>query len=171
MSYFSLYFALLPDLLQCTMTEHINIPELADLIIERTTNTNWVIVYKALSTCHNLMIYGHERFIQYLATRTVVFSLDAFMDKANVQGGFRFISRNIHVDTSAGIWYHRFKLNIHMCPLCVMRKKSTHIIPWNVLPTVFSVKMMCIARLVFSFQRIAHCELRTMHDKHMDFRS
>ncbi|XP_071801491.1 phosphatidylinositol-binding clathrin assembly protein LAP-like isoform X8 [Asterias amurensis] len=73
-------------LLQCTMTEHINIPELADLIIERTTNTNWVIVYKALSTCHNLMIYGHERFIQYLATRTVVFSLEAFMDKANVQG-------------------------------------------------------------------------------------
>ncbi|XP_022103548.1 phosphatidylinositol-binding clathrin assembly protein LAP-like isoform X3 [Acanthaster planci] len=73
-------------LIQCTMTEHINIPELADLIIERTTNTNWVVVFKALSTCHQLMIYGHEKFIQYLATRTVVFNLEEFMDKTNVQG-------------------------------------------------------------------------------------
>ncbi|XP_038059155.1 phosphatidylinositol-binding clathrin assembly protein-like isoform X2 [Patiria miniata] len=73
-------------LLQCTMTEHINIPELADLIIERATHANWVVVYKALSTCHQLMIYGHEKFIQYLATRTVVFNLEEFMDKTNVQG-------------------------------------------------------------------------------------
>ena len=42
------------------MTEHINIPELADTLTERTAHASWVVVFKALVTCHHLMVYGHE---------------------------------------------------------------------------------------------------------------
>ncbi|XP_072036710.1 phosphatidylinositol-binding clathrin assembly protein LAP-like isoform X2 [Amphiura filiformis] len=73
-------------LIQCTMTEHINIPELADTLTERTANASWVVVFKALVTAHHLMVYGHERFMRYMATRTVVFNLENFLDKTGVQG-------------------------------------------------------------------------------------
>lgn len=55
-----LFFFSSSDLLQCTNTEHINIPELADMIIERSTNANWVVAFKTLVTCHHLMVYGNE---------------------------------------------------------------------------------------------------------------
>ncbi|XP_071489829.1 phosphatidylinositol-binding clathrin assembly protein-like isoform X1 [Diadema antillarum] len=73
-------------LLQCTNAEHINIPDLADQLGHRSTNSNWVVVFKTLITTHHLMVYGHERFMWCLATRPNVFSLDDFTDKANVQG-------------------------------------------------------------------------------------
>ncbi|KAJ8026407.1 Phosphatidylinositol-binding clathrin assembly protein [Holothuria leucospilota] len=73
-------------LLQCTNTEHINIPELADMIIERSTNANWVVAFKTLVTCHHLMVYGNERFLRYLATRTTIFNLEEFTDKGGAQG-------------------------------------------------------------------------------------
>lgn len=31
---------------------------MANLLIERTQNSNWVVVYKALITIHNIMCYG-----------------------------------------------------------------------------------------------------------------
>ncbi|XP_041462149.1 phosphatidylinositol-binding clathrin assembly protein-like isoform X2 [Lytechinus variegatus] len=73
-------------LLQCTAAEHINIPELADQLVNRTTSGNWVVVFKTLITTHQLMIYGNDRFMWNLATRASVFSLDDFTDKGNVQG-------------------------------------------------------------------------------------
>ena len=33
---------------------------MANLLIERTQNTSWVVVFKALVTVHNLMNYGNE---------------------------------------------------------------------------------------------------------------
>eukprot|EP00058_Branchiostoma_floridae_P013408 XP_002598896.1 hypothetical protein BRAFLDRAFT_125739 [Branchiostoma floridae] len=47
-------------LLQCTNEPHVNIPQLADLIIERSSNSSWVVVFKSLVTVHHLMCYGNE---------------------------------------------------------------------------------------------------------------
>ena len=49
-----------PDLLQCTNEPNVSIPQLADLLIERTQHSNWVVVFKSLITIHNLVNYGNE---------------------------------------------------------------------------------------------------------------
>ena len=43
-----------------------SIPQLADLLIERTQQQSWVIVFKSLVTIHNLMNYGNEVSLQVL---------------------------------------------------------------------------------------------------------
>lgn len=48
------------DLIQCTNEMNVNIPQLADTLFERTTNTSWVVVFKSLTTTHHLMVYGNE---------------------------------------------------------------------------------------------------------------
>ncbi|KAI4470419.1 clathrin assembly protein [Holotrichia oblita] len=48
------------DLIHCTNEPNVSIPQLANLLIERSQNTNWIVVYKALITVHNLMCYGNE---------------------------------------------------------------------------------------------------------------
>ena len=48
------------DLIQCTNEPNVSIPQLANLLIERTQQHNWVIVFKSLVTVHNLMNYGNE---------------------------------------------------------------------------------------------------------------
>lgn len=48
------------DLIQCTNEMNVNIPQLADTLFERTTNTSWVVVFKSLITTHHLMVYGNE---------------------------------------------------------------------------------------------------------------
>lgn len=63
-----------------------NIPQLADSLFERTTNSSWVVVFKSLITTHHLMVYGNERFIQYLASRNTLFNLSNFLDKSGLQG-------------------------------------------------------------------------------------
>ena len=73
-------------LIQCTNEPNVSIPQLADLLIERTQQANWTIVFKALITIHNLMNYGNERFTQYLASNNCTFNLGSFIDKAGVQG-------------------------------------------------------------------------------------
>jgi len=52
-----LFFA---DLIHCTNEPNVSIPQLANLLIERSQNTNWVVVYKALLTVHHLLCYGNE---------------------------------------------------------------------------------------------------------------
>uniref|UniRef100_A0A671VD08 Phosphatidylinositol-binding clathrin assembly protein n=1 Tax=Sparus aurata TaxID=8175 RepID=A0A671VD08_SPAAU len=74
------------DLIQCTNEMNVNIPQLADTLFERTTNTSWVVVFKSLTTTHHLMVYGNERFIQYLASRNTLFNLSNFLDKSGLQG-------------------------------------------------------------------------------------
>lgn len=48
------------DLLHCTNEPNVSIPQLANLLIERSQNSNWVVVFKALVTTHHLMCYGNE---------------------------------------------------------------------------------------------------------------
>jgi len=73
-------------LTQCTNEINVSIPQLADLLIERTQNGNWVVVFKALVTIHHVMGYGNERFIQYLASCNSTFNLGNFLDKSGVAG-------------------------------------------------------------------------------------
>ena len=98
------YKQLFADLLHCTNEPNVSIPTLANLLIERTQNPSWVVVYKALITTHHLMCYGNEvaisvsktcnftffpvlqRFTQYLASSNSNFQLNGFLDKTGVQG-------------------------------------------------------------------------------------
>lgn len=48
------------DLVHCTNEPNVSIPHLANLLVERTQNANWVVVYKALLTAHHLLAYGNE---------------------------------------------------------------------------------------------------------------
>ncbi|XP_073827878.1 phosphatidylinositol-binding clathrin assembly protein lap isoform X43 [Musca autumnalis] len=73
-------------LVHCTNEPNVSIPHLANLLIERSQNTHWVVVYKALITTHHLMAYGNERFMQYLASSNSTFNLSNFLDKGGVQG-------------------------------------------------------------------------------------
>lgn len=72
-------------LVHCTNEPNVSIPQMANLLIERSQNTSWVVVYKALITTHHLMCYGNERFTQYLASSNVSFQLSNFVDKTGVQ--------------------------------------------------------------------------------------
>jgi len=38
----------------------VSIPQLANLLIERSQNASWVVVFKSLITVHHLMCYGNE---------------------------------------------------------------------------------------------------------------
>lgn len=73
-------------LIHCTNEPNVSIPQMADLLIERTQHQSWVVVFKALVSIHNLMNYGNERFTQYLASNNCSFSLSSFVDKGGVQG-------------------------------------------------------------------------------------
>ncbi|XP_019962366.2 phosphatidylinositol-binding clathrin assembly protein isoform X4 [Paralichthys olivaceus] len=73
-------------LIHCTNEMNVSIPQLADTLFERTANSSWVVVFKALITTHHLMMYGNERFIQYLASRNTLFNLSNFLDKGALQG-------------------------------------------------------------------------------------
>merc|ERR1712157_569293 len=50
----------------------------------RTKEKSWIVVLKALITCHHLMIHGTERVFQVMATRTTVFSLENFSDSSGL---------------------------------------------------------------------------------------
>ncbi|XP_030193621.1 phosphatidylinositol-binding clathrin assembly protein isoform X4 [Gadus morhua] len=73
-------------LIHCTNEMNVSIPQLADTLFERTANSSWVVVFKALITTHHLMMYGNERLIQYLASRNTLFNLNNFLDKGALQG-------------------------------------------------------------------------------------
>lgn len=72
-------------LVHCTNEPNVSIPQMANLLMERSQNTSWVVVYKALITAHHIMCYGNERFTQYLASSNVSFQLNNFVDKSGVQ--------------------------------------------------------------------------------------
>lgn len=74
----SAYFT---DLLHCTNEPNVSIPQLANLLIERTMNGSWIVVFKSLVTVHHLMCYGSERFTQYLASSNCTFNLASFNDR------------------------------------------------------------------------------------------
>uniref|UniRef100_A0A8C5VSI9 Synaptosome associated protein 91 n=1 Tax=Microcebus murinus TaxID=30608 RepID=A0A8C5VSI9_MICMU len=74
------------NLIQATNETNVNIPQMADTLFERATNSSWVVVFKALVTTHHLMVHGNERFIQYLASRNTLFNLSNFLDKSGSHG-------------------------------------------------------------------------------------
>ncbi|XP_077294750.1 phosphatidylinositol-binding clathrin assembly protein lap isoform X10 [Arctopsyche grandis] len=73
-------------LVHCTNEPNVSIPQLANLLVERSQSTNWVVVYKALITVHHLLAYGNERFTQYLASSNSSFQVSNFLDKSGLQG-------------------------------------------------------------------------------------
>lgn len=50
----------LSDLVHCTNEPNVSIPSLANLLVERSQNANWVVVFKALITTHHVLAYGNE---------------------------------------------------------------------------------------------------------------
>jgi len=48
------------DLLQATQEDTVNVPLMADTLMERVGNASWVVVFKALITTHHLMVTGNE---------------------------------------------------------------------------------------------------------------
>lgn len=58
--YVCLSLSLVSDLIHCTNEPNVSIPQLANLLIERSQNTNWTVVFKALITVHHMMCYGNE---------------------------------------------------------------------------------------------------------------
>lgn len=56
----NLCFSSFADLVQCTHEPNVSIPQLANLLIERTTHANWVVVFKSLVSIHHMMNYGNE---------------------------------------------------------------------------------------------------------------
>lgn len=69
------------DLIACTNEPNVSIPQMANLLIERTQHLSWAVVFKALITIHQLMSFGNEKFCQYLATSNHSFNLADFMDR------------------------------------------------------------------------------------------
>jgi hypothetical protein len=49
-----------PDLIHCTNEPNVSILQLANFLLERSQNSNWVVVLKSLVTTHHLMCYGNE---------------------------------------------------------------------------------------------------------------
>lgn len=55
-------------LIQATQETNVNVPQMADTLIERAGNASWVVVFKALITTHHLMVHGNEVRSQYTQT-------------------------------------------------------------------------------------------------------
>ncbi|XP_036931039.1 clathrin coat assembly protein AP180 isoform X9 [Acanthopagrus latus] len=73
-------------LIQATQETNVNVPQMADTLMERAGNASWVVVFKALITTHHLMVHGNERFLQFLASRNTLFNLSNFLDKTGSHG-------------------------------------------------------------------------------------
>ncbi|CAF0946094.1 unnamed protein product [Adineta steineri] len=74
-------------LLQATNEMNVSIPQLADLLIERTQNSSWVVSYKSLITIHHLMCFGNERFEAYMASHNHRLQPAAYLDRMGMPGG------------------------------------------------------------------------------------
>jgi 6-pyruvoyl-tetrahydropterin synthase len=75
----------LQKLQQLTREPNVNQPELLNLIVLRTKEKSWIVVGKALVTCHHLLVNGNERFLQSSATRPQLFSLEMFTDTTHYE--------------------------------------------------------------------------------------
>ncbi|XP_052868509.1 phosphatidylinositol-binding clathrin assembly protein LAP isoform X3 [Anopheles cruzii] len=98
-------------LVHCTNEPNVSIPHLATLLIERSQNANWVVVYKALITTHHMLAYGNERFIQYLASSNSSFQLNNFLDKGGVQDTVGAVGARMGYDMSPFIRRYAKYLN------------------------------------------------------------
>jgi hypothetical protein len=67
------FFWTIADLLHCTNEPNVSIPQLANLLIERSQNSNWVVVFKSLVTTHHLMCYGNEVYYIWFSPSFVIY--------------------------------------------------------------------------------------------------
>ena len=61
-------------------------PELLNHIVLRTKEKSWIVVFKALVTCHHLLTHGHEKILQAAASRATLFFLENYNDSTSPQG-------------------------------------------------------------------------------------
>ncbi|CAF4697727.1 unnamed protein product, partial [Rotaria sp. Silwood1] len=73
-------------LLQATHDMNVSIPETADLLIERSQNSSWVVSFKSLITIHQLMSYGNERFEAYMASHNYHLQPAVMIDRMGMPG-------------------------------------------------------------------------------------
>ncbi|KAK7886473.1 hypothetical protein WMY93_026094 [Mugilogobius chulae] len=73
-------------LIQATQETNVNVPQMADTLMERAGNASWVVVFKALIATHHIMVHGNEKFLQFLASRNTLFNLSNFLDKTGSHG-------------------------------------------------------------------------------------
>jgi len=76
----------LDKLQDMTRQPNINQPELLNHIVLRTKEKSWIVVFKALVTCHHLLTHGHEKILQAAASRATLFFLENYNDSTSPQG-------------------------------------------------------------------------------------
>uniref|UniRef100_A0A8B9FGR3 ENTH domain-containing protein n=1 Tax=Amazona collaria TaxID=241587 RepID=A0A8B9FGR3_9PSIT len=90
-------------LIQCTNEMNVNIPQLADTLFERTANSSWVVVFKALITTHHLMIllgmvFGFPlRYSRYLNEKALSYRLVA-VDFTKMKRGVDGVMRTMNAE-------------------------------------------------------------------------
>ncbi|CAF1927216.1 unnamed protein product [Rotaria magnacalcarata] len=78
-------------LLQLTHQANASIPDTADLLMERSQNTSWVVAFKSLITIHQLMAYGNERFESYMASHNYHLQAPGIVDRMGMSSSDMFI--------------------------------------------------------------------------------
>lgn len=121
-------FSPISDLIHCTNEMNVNIPQLADSLFERTTNTSWVVVFKSLITTHHLMVYGNEVRRSGLPAHykfnivVVVLSLTVFPSHSVLSSTWL---QGIHCSTSVIFWTKVvYKVTIWLSWLSVLSHSS-----------------------------------------------
>nr|XP_036271690.1 phosphatidylinositol-binding clathrin assembly protein-like [Pipistrellus kuhlii] len=76
----------LADITHYVNTSNMGVKRLAEVLFEKSKNSSWVVVFKALITVHHVMVHGNERFIRYLASRSSLFTLHNFLDNSVIEG-------------------------------------------------------------------------------------
>lgn len=93
-----------------TFESDLSMQQLASQLIERTTRSNWVVVYKALITVHHLMSHGSERFTQYLASSNYTFQPENFQTR--VYSTSAFIRRYALYITQKALSYRTLAIDL-----------------------------------------------------------
>lgn len=116
-------------LVACTHEPNVSMQQMANLLIERTNHTNWVVVYKSLITLHYLMSNGNERFTQYLASSNYDFSKNCFNDRAANKGYVMspYIRRYSNFINEKALAYRSLAID-----LCKLPRKENDVI--NTMP-------------------------------------
>lgn len=114
-------------LLTMTNEPNVSIPSMAKHLVARARHPDWPIAFKSLITMHHLITYGHENFIQNLASSavnsTAIESLCSFVDQTSalaynmsifLRRYARYISAKIQAYRALGQDYCRSKANVRM---------------------------------------------------------
>uniref|UniRef100_A0A6G1SHL9 Phosphatidylinositol-binding clathrin assembly protein LAP n=1 Tax=Aceria tosichella TaxID=561515 RepID=A0A6G1SHL9_9ACAR len=114
-------------LLTMSNQPNVSIPSMVKHLIMRARHPDWPVVFKSLITIHHLITYGHENFLQNVASSivnsTAIESLCSFVDQTTtlaynmsifVRRYARYLSTKIQSYRTLGQDYCRAKANIRM---------------------------------------------------------